>query len=76
MGGADYSGHGEDDGDHHDGDGHYGDRHNSDHQNGDQPDGDGDSFGKGAGRGILHNHCSRPSHNIIHCRWREIYFIQ
>ena len=23
---------------------------------------------KGAGRGILHNHCSKPSHNIIHCR--------
>jgi len=25
------------------------------------------SFEKGAGRGILHNHCSRPSRNIIHC---------
>jgi len=24
-------------------------------------------YGTGAGRGILHNHCSRPSHNIIHC---------
>jgi len=24
-------------------------------------------YGTGAGRGILQNHCSRPSHNVIHC---------
>ena len=31
---------------------------------------------KGAGRGILQNHCSKPSHNIIHCRCIWSYLIR